>query len=284
MRFGILFVLAVATACSPSTTDGERASTAPLEAVAQAIQSASTLRLEGTVESDSSSDDDDPEHERKEFVMLLDRSGRYLIAWKEEHSDGTHQDHAVWNAGEGPFMYDGNSWGAVQDEQFALFRAGGGIGQTGFAIKQTFQPTDPAHIALYPLPITKFEDAGTDEIDGTPCRMFVYTYQDGVELALWVEQDRPVFRAIHMDARNLTLEVPAEMRETLTQEELDSMPRTISFESRETFTRFELDADIPVSDFAFEVPDDATERTGDSEATGWEGFQSIPHGGAAHDR
>ena len=126
------------------------------------------------------------------FRMWLGRPGLYRIEWTEHRNLGKTESGAVWNDGDGPYLYLGTSGGytRMSSDPIALAAATGvslGVAHTIPSLFFEFRDTTGLLDRLQ-SPVLE----ASEVVDETPCHVVAASLPSGLEYRLWISKDEPI--------------------------------------------------------------------------------------------
>lgn len=210
------------------------------------------------------------------FKIKLGRPHLYQISWNGMMNQGG----AVWNAGDGPFLYMGmagmsNAYSKMQSDDMALGAATGVSGGAANTIPSLFFPS-PTSGGMLRL-MTDLSLKKPEKIDGEECHVITGKSAVSVKHTVWISKTRLILLK-----HEYSLERPSgaaafpEMTDEVLDESIKAMGKTPSAEERtkmrdmmesankmtqdlkgtsvESHSKIVIDADLPKESFAYALP------------------------------
>lgn len=214
------------------------------------------------------------------FSLRLARPRLYRIVWTQHQDFARSATGALWNDGEGPFLYLGENqaYSALPSDQMGFSAAAGASMGVAYLIPELFFGFAAGEPLLDRL--EQIEDHGMGAAGGRPCRIVAARLPTGVDYRFWIALDRPEIVQIEnaLGGRTTTSALPALSEEKRARvlenmglqdtpenqarvqewmERAREVMRRVRGTSRQTHTDIDMMQPRPAEDFTFTPPPDA---------------------------
>ncbi len=259
----------------------------------EAYQSLDTLRVSGEAFADMKMAQGNFKM-RNSFTMRLGRPDKFLVSWKPKDEMPMMPSGAVWNAGDGPFLFmgSGNVYTPMSDNTMAIAAATGvSTGAANTMPSLFFAGTD----GFAPGVLTMLKDyqySGEETLGNEACHVVTASSSVSKAHTLWISKDRHILlkhqyamggenspdadqvfdeKKIKDSAEGLG---GGEEGEALADEAAEAAKATaaamkdMDILMGEVYTDVELNPQLTEDDFSYAVPADATKKESFFDAIG----------------